>query len=91
MALANDSAKDVNLTQQGHSTACGCFVRLLLLPAPPPLAVVVGRQSFCCFASSLVSMVMVDDALRMDFCREKNFKFFFNFFDVGEKTENVKK
>jgi hypothetical protein len=77
MALANDSAKDVNLTQQGHSTACGRFVCPLLLPAPPPLAVVVvvGRQSFCCFASSLVSMVMVDDVRWMDFCREKNFKF----------------
>jgi len=82
MALANDSAKDVNLTQQGHSTACGCFV-CLLLPAPPPLDVVVGRQNFCCFASALVSMVMVDDVLWMDFCREKNSNFFFNFFDVN--------
>jgi len=59
MALANDSAKDVNLTQQGHSTACGRVV--CLLPAAPlAVVVVVGRQNFC-FASSLVSMVMVEE------------------------------
>ena len=59
MALANDSAKDVNLTQQGHSTACGRVV-CLLLPAASLAVVVVGRQNFC-FASSLVSMVMVEE------------------------------
>ena len=84
MALANDSAKDVNLTQQGHSTARKRGV--CLLPAAPfavVVVVVVGRQNFCCFASALVSMVMVDDVLWMDFCREKNSNFFFNFFDVN--------
>lgn len=82
MALANDSAKDVNLTQQGHSTACGRVV--CLLPAAPlaVVVVVVGRQNFC-FASSLVSMVMVEECF-LDFCDD------FKFFVCDVMGENVK-